>query len=452
MRTGSGLAAALLAAVLVATGCGGGGEAASEEEAQFTTNPTGELKAWGFDNADDVGQARLDHAKAKLAGVTITVDATGFDAQKFTTRLASGDVPDVVQMDRQFVATYAAQDLLLPVDACFAAWGMDPKSQFYPAVTADVTYADKVWAAPQFFQPAAVMLNQRVLKEEGVDAAQIDTSKPDELLATAKKLYAESGGNPTRLGFDPVATGQAPLWLLSYCGRLADETGKPALDDPNNAKAIAFLKQLTDAQGGFAKVKSFSDSFDFFGKGNQFVKDQVAAQVDAQWYVNVLSEYADQIELGATPFKDQTGQPFAVTGGTSFVIPAKAKNPDAACAWMINLVTDDAWLAAGDARAATLQKEGGLNTGLFTGSPSADQAIKSKYVKPSGNAGFDQTIETYYEVVASGKSLGASPAGQTIQSELNNAVSSALLGQKTPEQALEDAQAAAMRAYDKVAG
>ncbi len=233
---------------------------------------------------------------------------------------------------------------------------------------------------------------------------------------------------------------------------MADDTGKPALDDPNNAKALTYLKELTDAQGGFAKVKSFSDAFDFFGKGNQFVKDQVAAQVDAQWYVNVLSPYADQIELGATPFKDQTGKPFAVTGGSSFVIPAKAKNPDAACAWMVNLVTDEAWMAAGEARAATLEQEGGMNTGLFTGSPSADQAIKTKYVKDSGNAGFDQTIETFYEVVGSGKSLGASPAGQTIQSELNNAVSSALLGQKTPEQALADAQAAAMRAYDKVAG
>jgi len=453
MRRGLGLTVGLLAAALVASGCGGGGdEAGGDQETQFSTSPSGELKAWGFDNADDVGQARLDHAKSKLSEVSIALDATGFDAQKFTTRLASGDVPDVVQMDRQFVATYAAQDLLLPVDACFEAWGMDPAKQFYPAVTADVTYDGKLWAAPQFFQPAAVMLNQRVLKKAGVDAAQIDTSKPDELLATAKKLYAESGGKPTRLGFDPVATGQAPLWVLSYGGRLADDTGKPALDDPNNVKALAYLKQLTDAQGGFAKVKSFSDSFDFFGKGNQFVKDQVAAQIDAQWYVNVLSPYADQIELSATPFKDQSGQPFAVTGGTSFVIPAKAKNPDAACAWMVNLITEDAWLAAGKARAATLTKEGGMNTGLFTGSPVADQAIKSQYVKPSGNAGFDETIQTYYDVVASGKSLGASPAGQTIQSELNNAVSSALLDQKTPEQALADAQAAAMRAYDKVAG
>ena len=220
-----------------------------------------------------------------------------------------------------------------------------------------------------------------------------------------------------------------------------------------DAAQVDFLKKLADAQGGYAKVKSFSDSFDFFGKNNQFVSDQVAAQVDAQWYVNVLSPYVKQVKLGAVPFKDQNGQPFAVTGGSAFVIPVKAKNPDAACAWMINLVTDEAWMAAADARAATLKKTpGAINTGLFTGSPSADKAIKEKYVTGSGNAGFDQTIQTFYEVVGNGKSLGASPAGQTIQSELNNAIVAALLGQKTPEQALADAQAAAMRAYDKIAG
>src|SRR5690349_7791080 len=116
MRTRFGVVAGVLAAVLVTAGCGGGGgePGQSEKQAEFTNHPTGELKAWGFDNADDVGKARLNHAKSKLADVTVTLDATGFDAQKFTTRLASGDVPDVVQMDRQFVATYAAQDLLMP--------------------------------------------------------------------------------------------------------------------------------------------------------------------------------------------------------------------------------------------------------------------------------------------------------------------------------------------------
>lgn len=453
MRRPKLLAFGTVALMLAISGCGGGSQPQQSQQATFDTNPTGELKAWGFDNADDVGKARLDYAKSKLGQVTISLDATGFDAQKFTTRLASGEVPDVVQMDRQFVATYAAQDLIMPLDSCFTAWGMDPKTQFYPAVTADVTYQDKIWAVPQFFQPAAVMLDQRVLDQAGVKASDIDTSKPDQLIAAAKKLYKSDNGRPTRLGFDAVPTGQAPLWLLSYGGRLVDDQGKPALDDPNNVKAVAFLKQLADAQGGFAKTKSFSDSFDTFGKHNQFVADQVGAQVDAQWYVNVLSPYVKQVELGAVPFKDQNGQPFAVTGGTAFVIPVKAKNPDAACAWMINLVTEGAWMAAADARAATLKKTpGSINTGLFTGSPAADKAIKDKYVTGSGNAGFDQTIQTFYDVVNSGKSQGASPAGQTIQSELNNAVVAALLGQKTPEQALADAQAAAMRAYNKIAG
>jgi multiple sugar transport system substrate-binding protein len=93
-----------------------------------------------------------------------------------------------------------------------------------------------------------------------------------------------------------------------------------------------------------------------------------------------------------------------------------------------------------------------INTGLFTGSPAADNAIRTKNVKSSGNKGFDETIATYYEVLTQGKSLGFSPAGQAIDTELKNAISSTLLGKKSPDEALADAQTAAKRAYDQVAG
>jgi multiple sugar transport system substrate-binding protein len=107
-------------------------------------------------------------------------------------------------------------------------------------------------------------------------------------------------------------------------------------------------------------------------------------------------------------------------------------------------------MAAGAARGKTIAKTpGAINTGLFTGSPAADQAIRSQYVKPSANAGFDQTISTYYDVVAAGKSYGASPAGQQIQTEVQNAITSSLLGTKTADAALKDAQTAAMRAYNQ---
>jgi multiple sugar transport system substrate-binding protein len=353
-------------------------------------------------------------------------------------------------MDRQYVATYAAKGLIKPLDGCFSAYNVDPRAQYYPSVMDDVTWDGKVWAVPQFYQPPAIMLNKRVMDKAGVTAADIDTSKPDALLAAVGKMYKANGGTPTTMGLDAQPTGQPLLWLLGMGGQVIDQEGKPTLDNPNNAKAVAFLKQLMDAQGGYAKAKSFTDSFDFFGEKNQFVKDQVGSEVVAQWYVNVLTPYIKKVDISAVPFKDPSGQPFTVASGSSFVIPEAAKNPDAACAWMINLTAQEAWMAAGAARAKTIEKTpGAINTGLFTGSPAADKAVRDQYVKPSSNAGFDETIATFYDVLGAGKSFGASPAGQQIQTELQNAITSALLGSKTPEAALADAQTAAMRAYNQ---
>ncbi|MCR2764447.1 extracellular solute-binding protein [Microbacterium sp. zg.B48] len=441
--------AALTASAVVLVGCGGGGGGeGSDSAADFSTEPTGTMKAWGFENADDVGQSRVDFAEEQLSDVEVELDATAFDAQKFTTRIASGDVPDVVQMDRRYVTTYAAQDLIMPLDDCFEAHDVSARDHWYPFVVDDVTYEDAVWAVPQFYQPPAVLLNTRVLDAAGVTAEEFDTSDMDALLGAIGKLYQESGGVPTRLGFDPVATGQGGLWVLGMGGQLTDADGAPTLDDPSNLAGIEALKQITDAQGGFASVKSFTDSFDTFGDNNQYVADQVGAQVNAQWYPNVLSPYVDQVQIEAVPFRNADGEPFSVASGTAFVIPMGAENPAAACAWMINLTSDDGWTAAGEARAQTRAEDGGINTGLFTGSPSADQMIREKWVVETGNPGFDQVISAYYDVVDYGQSFGSSPAGQEIQNELNNAITAALLGDKTAEEALQDAQQAAMRAYE----
>lgn len=436
------------ASIAVLASCSGGGGDEQAADVDFTAEPTGALAAWGFENADDVGQSRLDYAAEQLPDVDVTLDASAFDAQKLTTRIASGDVPDVVQMDRRYVTTYAAQGLLIPLDSCFEAQDVDPTERWYQSVVDDVTYEDAVYAVSQFYQPPAILLNMNVLNEAGVSPDEIDTSDMDGLLAAIEKMYQASGSTPTRLGFDPVATGQGGLWVLGMGGQLTDADGRPTLDDPSNAAGIEALKQITDAQGGYAAVKSFTDSFDTFGDANQFVENQVGAQVANQWYPNVLSAYRDQISLQAVPFRDADGEPFSLASGTAFVIPVGAKNPGAACAWLTQLTSTDAWMAAGAARAATIEENDGVNTGLFTGSPEADEMVRSEYVTPSGDEGFDQVISTYYEVVGSGLSFGSSPAGQDIQNELNNAITAALLGDKTTEEALGDAQQAAQRAYD----
>ena len=69
-------------------------------------------------------------------------------------------------------------------------------------------------------------------------------------------------------------------------------------------------------------------------------------------------------------------------------------------------------MAAGAARAKTVEKKKSITTGLFTASPVADKAVRTQFVKPCGNADFDQVIATYYEVLPGNESRGASAVGQ----------------------------------------
>jgi multiple sugar transport system substrate-binding protein len=358
-------------------------------------------------------------------------------------------------MDRQFVATYAAQGLIAPLEDCFALYDLDPDSYWYPQVVDDVTYDGAVYAVPQFYQPPAILMNARVMNETGVTEEQLDTSNQDEFLAAVEKMTVMDGDNPSRLGFDPQGVSKAGLWMLSFGGQTIDDDGAPVLDDENNVAAVEFLKKIYDAQGGYANVKSFVDSFDVFGDANSYVSDQVGAAVFDQWYVNVLTPYADQVEIGATPILTQDGEPFTVASGSAFVIPTAAENPSAGCAWALELTAPEAWEAAAAARDETTkgdESRHGINAGLFTGSPESDQSIREQYVLPSDYSGFDEATAVYYDVASSGQSFGSSPAGQQIQTELQNAVTSALLDEKSPEEALQDAQDAAQRAFEQVAG
>ncbi|MGV3712484.1 ABC transporter substrate-binding protein [Pseudolysinimonas sp.] len=450
------IAATAGAALFTLAACGGGGGNAGS--AEFSDQIEGTLSVWGFENADEVGTSRVELADAKVgeSDVDVELEAAAFDAQKFVTRVSSGDIADVVQMDRRFVATYAAQGLVMPLDQCFSVYDLDPRERWYPQVVDDVTYDGAVYGVPQFYQPPAILLNQRVMDEAGVSIEDMNTSDQEAFLAAVEAMTVMDGANPTRMGFDPQGPQKAGLWMLSFGGQTIDADGAPALDDPANVEAIDFLKAIYDLQGGYANAKSFVDSFDVFGDGNSYVTDQVGAAVFDQWYPNVLTSYAAQVDLAATPVMTQDGgEPFTVAAGTSFVIPTSAENPSAACQWLLELTSLEAWQAAGEARAETTANDpgrNGINTGLFTGSPEADQALRDAYATGNGLSGFDQVIDTYYEVAANGQSFGASPAGQQIETELQNAVTAALLGEKSAQQALADAQAAAMRAYEQTAG
>jgi multiple sugar transport system substrate-binding protein len=455
-RTKLRAAALSLSALVALTACNpaaSGSSAApggSAGAGAFSKDVSGTLKTSGYNPSDEVGKSRSDLATKAVAPATVTMDTTNFDAQKFSAQAASGQVPDLIQVDRSIVPTLADKGLIQPLDACYSLWGVDPKTQYYPAATQSVTYNGKVYGVPQFFQTSMLIADKNVMQAAGVGVDQLDTSKPDQIVAAAQKMYKASGGRPSVIGFDADLPGSADLWLQVFGGSAMDASGKPSLDASANVKALTWMKKLMDAQGGYAAIKSFKDSMDAFGNENQYVKNEVGAQTWAQWYINVLSATKDKVSVVGVPIKTLDGKALGYAGGTALAIPTAAKNPSAACAWAIKATSLDAWKAAGDARAKTVQQKNSINTGLFTGSPAADKAVRDAHVVPSGSADFDQLISTAYSTLdGNTASFGSSPAGSAIKDALSNAVAVALSGEKDPATALKDAQATALRAWQQ---
>ncbi|NUR97828.1 MAG: sugar ABC transporter substrate-binding protein, partial [Kribbellaceae bacterium] len=252
------------------------------------------------------------------------------------------------------------------------------------------------------------------------------------------------------IGYDPKMPDFFPLWAMANGAELVKPGGEPNLNDPKAVEALQYTIKLINDQGGWSNFKTFRDTFDLFGAKNQFTKDQLAAFPIENWYVNVLLDArANGLKLQSTPFTDRQGHPISTIGGSAWVVPKGAKNPNAACQWAKTLTSVDTWQKAAEARMQTVAKDKTFFTGLFTGNKVADDKIKAEYLKPSGDAGFDAAIKNYYDVLDTAKALNPSPAGAEIDAAWKSAVAKALAGSATPQAALDQAQSEAKAAFDK---
>jgi multiple sugar transport system substrate-binding protein len=443
-------AAATASIALVAAGCGGssgGGSAAgSTSSAGSTTvarSASDTLTIYGFGTGDEVAQARTKLAKKALAPAKVKNPNGGFNDQVFLTDVASGDVPDVVYMDRQKIGEYAAKGALMPLSSCVSSQGIDLSQYRKPAVD-EVTYQGKVYGIPEFYDNRVLYINGSVVKQPG----KVDTSNKQQLLQLAKQLAVVKGGKVHRIGFDPKLPEFFPLWAKAFGADLLSADGKKAnLDSPQAVQALTYAVSLIKAQGGWSSFNAFRSTFDFFGGGNEFAKNQLGAFPMEDWYLNVLAQNSPQVKLTVKPFLGQNGQPLDYETGSAWAIPAKAKHPQLACLWAKTMTSVNAWMAAAKARIAVDKKAKSPFTGLYTANQKADQKIMSTYFHPDSSQ-WSQAVQTVEKVQGNAFNVPASAAGAEFQTAWTDAVNRVLSGQQSPAAALKQAQQQAQSAID----
>lgn len=447
-----GLLLLLLAACGLVAGCGSSSKSSSSTASgEAWGGPTGTgqtLSIYGFGVGDEVANTRAAIAKKAVAPAKVSNPSGGFSDQRFLALVAAGNAPDVVYLDRQKVGEYAARGALLPLDACIANAKIDVAQYRKPALQ-EVTYDGHVYGIPEFYDNRTLIVNDDAAKEAGVPVAQISTQSWPKLKALTKRLAVLKNGKPTRIGFDPKLPEFFPLWAKANGADIISADGRHAhLDDPKVVEALQFAVSLIDEQGGWARFKSFRDTWDFFGKGNEFAQDQLVAFPMEDWYYNVLASTAPQVTITGKPFLGRNGRPIDWATGSAWAIPKGAKHPELACEWAKAMTATSSWLAAARARLAVAQKSEQPFTGLYTANQAADREIFAKLYKPV-SPDYDRAVKTVLNVQDHSFAL---PAGAALQNAWTNAVSRVLAGQQTPKQALQQAQREAQHALDAAAG
>ncbi|MBB5018626.1 putative chitobiose transport system substrate-binding protein [Chitinivorax tropicus] len=169
---------------------------------------------------------------------------------KFTSAIAAGKPPALVNLNVPWAYDYFQDGLLQPVDALIK------KDQYAAGAIADVTFNGKVYAFPHYNGANVIIYNKELFKKAG-----LDPNKPprttDEMFAAAKQIKAKTGV----AGYAPAI---GPTKIEGYFmqnGLDIVKDGKAAVNSPAHA---AFIKKIADVYkaGGFMKDNLFSqDNF-----------------------------------------------------------------------------------------------------------------------------------------------------------------------------------------------
>ena len=215
----------------------------------------------------------------------------------------------------------------------------------------------------------------------------------------------------------------------------------PAPERPEGGRGADVCRTASiNAQGGWDKFKSFRDTWDFFGSGNQVAEDQVGAWPMEQWYYNVLAGSSPKVHITALPFRNRKRRPINYRPARAWAIPKGSKNAAAACTWMKTMTSV---VDVGAPRQRTASRSAGRRTspitGISTGNAVADQAIyktvcEDQPVRSTRRSRRSLDVQRY------SFSIPASPAGAEFKQAWMDAVTASSPGQQSPKQALDQAQ------------
>ncbi|HEV2129263.1 MAG TPA: extracellular solute-binding protein [Thermomicrobiales bacterium] len=421
---------------------------------QALGDASGSLTEWGFgiQETNPLARARILAFQAAYPDVDLEI-VESYDEAKLLTAAASDTLPDLLWLGRFETAPWASRGVLQPLDEFVERDGYD-LSMFYDWALEEASYDGELYGIPGGADVRALFVNQDYLDEVGANARELDTSDWDRLSELGAQLVQKSGDVIDRWGFDhKLQAGYIWLWGHGNGGNFINEDGTEVyFDDQEIVEALDWGVQAYDAQGGYTDYLTISSTWQ---GDEQFARGEVSMAMYEQWMLSAAVATIDpDMNFWILPIRERGSGPdgpmVTFSGGNAWYITSGAQNPDAAWEFIKFLHTVDTWMIGARAVKTLREDTNAVYFPSLTGNIEADRRQIEELYEPVNEA-FDHAVELFPTLVEAStfrQIANSTVAGQLDQIMMDEGVIPALSGERSPQEALEEADAAAQEAID----
>ncbi len=343
--------------------------------------------------------------------------------QKLFAAVAAGLPPDVTWVDGPEVSGWGVRGILQPIDKYVKQAGLKA-SDFWTPAWQQLLYAGHIWALPFTADPNfGFFWNKKLFADAGIKEPP---KTFDEMNRIAQELTIVKNGNIQQIGLLPwnvyANANSMVTWGWVFGGSFFDQaTNKVTANDPRVVAALEWMVSYAKKYG-ITKISSFTAPFGntptTFQVGQVFAIGKLAMQPMGPWEINAINQFNPGMQYGITKMPAYKNLPSSSwVGGWCVGIPKGAKNPDAAWEFI-------RWMcASGDGTG-----KAGLAVSDFPG-----------YKGSTFFKNMPSTLKPFYPILQT--TMHHRPVTQAedyYMGQLDQEVSNALYGKKTPKQALTD--------------
>jgi multiple sugar transport system substrate-binding protein len=317
------------ASALGLAGCGddptdGGGSTASGDGGKTYTGPKVDLKLWnGFTGGDgDIFKKLVTQFNGEHQNIAVTVATYQWEDYyaKLPGAVSSGSGPDIAVMHMDQLATYAARQVIQPLDDVAKALEIS-ESDFAPTVWEGGMYKGQRYGIPLDMHPLGFYYNKTLMEQAGLDPEKPPTNRDEyEAALTAMKSKGIQGFWVSPFQFTGGMTGYSVLY--QFGGTLfSDDVSQATFNSPEAVEAVTWLSGMITAGHSPKNVGQDADYLAFKGGKNAFNWNGI-------WQINDLKKSPD-VKWGVAPLPQIGTKQAAWANSHNFTIVQQKRGADA---------------------------------------------------------------------------------------------------------------------------